>query len=269
MPDRLAASPAHRSLLPPCFPVLSGLAAALLATFWLCAGSAAAAESAAPEATTISTTTTGVTQFRVIGTDGAALRLRETPTLTAEILARLPEGTVVKLRAGSAVEADGERWLPVQAGSVQGWSAAQYLTRVVAVTPIVRDLPSDAPFGQRAAAVAESALGKPYVWSANGPGAFDCSGFVQWVYSQAGLKPMARLIPDQLSLGTKIEASKLERGDLVAFKNTYRQGLSHIGVYLGENRFVSAVDEAHGVSVSTLADEYWKPRFYAAVRLKP
>jgi cell wall-associated NlpC family hydrolase len=205
--------------------------------------------------------------YRVIATDGEPLRLREAPGLSAAILARLPAGTVVKVPAGAPTEVDGERWLPVQAADVKGWSAARYLTRVTPLAPLAGQVPSDAPFGQRVAAIAGSALGQPYVWAGNAPGGFDCSGFAQWVYTKAGLS-MPRLIPDQLALGTKVDPSALQVGDLVAFKDTYHPGLSHVGIYLGDNRFEHAADEAHGVTIGNLQDAYWKPRFYQAVRLK-
>jgi cell wall-associated NlpC family hydrolase len=253
------------------FPPLPTLASLILAFFTMLsfgtAGVVYAVDSAASAAPTAGT------QFRVAGTDGAALRLREKPGLTAPIMARLPEGTIVTLAAGAATEADGERWLQVQtaqkeAGQNRGWAAARYLARVVPQSETERQPSPDASFGQRAAATAERYIGQPFAWGGNAPGGFDCSGFVQWVYTQAGLR-MPRLMSDQMALGTKVDQSALQVGDLVAFKDTYKPGLSHNGIYLGSNRFVHAVDEARGVSVSNLQDDYWKPRYFQAVRLRP
>jgi cell wall-associated NlpC family hydrolase len=254
---------------------LAGLALALWLSlsFGGAAPTHAVGESAAPAPSTTgkapSSAGTSYTSadYRVIGTDGEPLRLREAPGLSAAILARLPAESVVKIAAGAPVEVDGERWLPVQSADVKGWSAARYLTRVTPLVAVARQLPPDAPFGQRVVAIAESALGQPYVWAGNAPGGFDCSGFAQWVYSKAGLA-MPRRIPDQLALGTKVDPSGLQLGDLVAFKDTYHPGLSHVGIYVGDNRFEHAADEAHGVTIGNLQDDYWKPRFYQAVRLK-
>jgi cell wall-associated NlpC family hydrolase len=259
------------SRLRPSFPPLPTLASLILVFFALLSfrttGVVYAVDSAASAAPTAGT------QFRVVGTDGAALRLREKPDLAAPILARVPEGTIVTVGAGAATEADGERWLPVQtaqkeAGQTRGWAAARYLARVVPLSPTERQLSPDASFGQRAAATAERYIGQPFAWGGNAPGGFDCSGFVQWVYTQVGVR-MPRLMRDQLAVGTKVDQTALQIGDLVAFKDTYKPGLSHNGIYLGNNRFVHAVDEAHGVSVSNLQDDYWKPRFFQAVRLRP
>jgi cell wall-associated NlpC family hydrolase len=202
----------------------------------------------------------------VANTDGAALRLRAAPGLSAPILQRLPEGTIVMLVGGSAKQADKERWLPVQVDKQKGWVAARYLVRVVALAPNVRQLPPSSALGERVAAAAEALVGQPYVWAGSAPGGFDCSGLVQWVYTQAGVR-MPRLIDDQLTTGKRVEPAALQAGDIVSFNDTYQAGLSHIGIYIGKDRFVHAADEAQGVTISNLLDEYWKPRLHAAVRV--
>jgi cell wall-associated NlpC family hydrolase len=117
-------------------------------------------------------------------------------------------------------------------------------------------------------AIAQTALGQPYVWAGNAWGGFDCSGFVQWVYSQAGLRGMPRTIDDQLALGKKVEPAAIQPGDVLAFVNTYGPGVSHVGIALGDSLMIHAADELQGVKVSRLDDDYWKARFYKAVRLR-
>jgi cell wall-associated NlpC family hydrolase len=207
------------------------------------------------------------TPFRVAGTGGAGLRLRAAPGLQAPIVGQLVEGAVVTLSAGAATEVDGERWLPVRSGQAQGWVAARYLVRVVPLSPAPRTLPATSDFGDRVAAVASAAVGQPYVWGGRAPGGFDCSGFVQWVYGQVGLH-LPRTIASQLALGRPVDRSALEAGDTVSFRNTYHPGLSHVGIYLGNDRFAHAADEARGVTVSSLLDRYWEQRFHMAVRLR-
>ena len=58
----------------------------------------------------------------------------------------------------------------------------------------------------------------------------------------------------------------LEPGDVLVIANTYRRGLSHTGIYIGEGQFVHAANERHGVTVSNLWDGYWGPRFAGASR---
>jgi cell wall-associated NlpC family hydrolase len=210
----------------------------------------------------------GTTQFKVTATDLEGLRVRRAPSLTAPIIAKIPEGTIVALGAGVATEADDERWLPVKVDQdTRGWVAARYLVRVQALAPIAKTVGPNASFGEKVAATAAAYIGQPYVWGGNAPGGFDCSGLVQWVYSKTGFE-MPRLIPDQLAAGKKVAQSDLRPGDLIAFSNTYRPGLSHVGIFVGNDNFIHAADEARGVMVSSLQEGYWKERYVSAVRLR-
>ncbi|MCS0636350.1 NlpC/P60 family protein [Streptomyces sp. LP05-1] len=97
-------------------------------------------------------------------------------------------------------------------------------------------LPADAT-GRAAVAVraARSALGRPYVWGANGPSGFDCSGLMQWSYAQAGVG-LPRTSQAQRNAGRQVPLSQARPGDLV----TYRDDASHVGMYVGGGRVVHA-----------------------------
>ncbi|MEU9557624.1 NlpC/P60 family protein [Streptomyces fumanus] len=91
--------------------------------------------------------------------------------------------------------------------------------------------------GRAAAAVAaaRSALGKPYVWGANGPTGFDCSGLTQWSYAQAGIG-LPRTSQAQAGAGRRVPLAAARPGDLVA----YRDDASHIGMYVGNGQVIHA-----------------------------
>ncbi|MEU1040913.1 NlpC/P60 family protein [Streptomyces sp. NPDC005551] len=91
--------------------------------------------------------------------------------------------------------------------------------------------------GRAAAAVAaaRSALGRPYVWGANGPGGFDCSGLMQWSYAQAGVG-LPRTSQAQRYAGRQVPLSQAQPGDLV----TYRSDASHIAMYMGNGQVIHA-----------------------------
>ncbi|NED22679.1 C40 family peptidase, partial [Streptomyces sp. SID9913] len=95
----------------------------------------------------------------------------------------------------------------------------------------------EAASGRAAAAVAaaRSALGKPYVWGANGPGGFDCSGLTQWSYAQAGVA-IPRTSQAQRHAGRQIPLSEARPGDLVV----YRSDASHVGMYVGNGQVIHA-----------------------------
>ncbi|MFJ7964301.1 NlpC/P60 family protein [Streptomyces sp. NPDC096324] len=86
-----------------------------------------------------------------------------------------------------------------------------------------------------AVAAARSALGRPYVWGANGPGGFDCSGLMQWSYEHAGVG-LPRTSQAQRFAGRQIPLSQARPGDLV----TYRSDASHVGMYVGNGQVIHA-----------------------------
>ncbi|GGJ96510.1 hypothetical protein GCM10011583_30070 [Streptomyces camponoticapitis] len=96
----------------------------------------------------------------------------------------------------------------------------------------------EAPASARAAAAARAArgvVGLPYVWGANGPSGFDCSGLTQWAYAQAGVS-LPRTSQAQRYAGQQVPLSRARPGDLVA----YRDDASHIGMYMGNGQVVHA-----------------------------
>ncbi|MEU5160357.1 NlpC/P60 family protein [Streptomyces sp. NPDC020875] len=96
----------------------------------------------------------------------------------------------------------------------------------------------ETPASSRAAAAvaaARGAVGRPYVWGANGPSGFDCSGLTQWSYAQAGVG-LPRTSQAQRYAGRRVPLSQARPGDLVA----YRHDASHIGMYVGNGQVVHA-----------------------------
>ncbi|MFF0433192.1 NlpC/P60 family protein [Streptomyces sp. NPDC004327] len=97
--------------------------------------------------------------------------------------------------------------------------------------------PLTAPTGRAAAAIAfaEAQLGKPYVWGATGPSAYDCSGLTQAAWRAAGVS-LPRTTYTQINAGTRVSRSELAPGDLVFFYS----GISHVGLYIGGGRMIHA-----------------------------
>ncbi|MBT2674825.1 C40 family peptidase [Streptomyces sp. ISL-14] len=103
---------------------------------------------------------------------------------------------------------------------------------------VMPDFGSMAASSGRAAAAlaaAHSALGKPYIWGANGPSGFDCSGLIQWSYAQAGVS-LPRTSQGQRYAGRQVPLSEAQPGDVV----TYRGDASHVGMYVGDGQVIHA-----------------------------
>ena len=95
---------------------------------------------------------------------------------------------------------------------------------------------------------------------------FDCSGFVRYVFSQAAnltLPPTARAISQ---IGKTVKRDELQPGDLVFF-NTLKSAFSHVGIYIGNNKFIHAPRTGSAVRVENMQASYWESRFDGAQRL--
>jgi LysM repeat protein len=105
---------------------------------------------------------------------------------------------------------------------------------------------------------ATSHIGTPYVWGGSSVGGFDCSGFIYYVFKEAGAKDVKRLSSEGY-YSRSYYVNTPQPGDLVFFENTYKKGISHLGIYVGNNEFIHAGD--NGVEISSLSNSYWKSKF--------
>jgi cell wall-associated NlpC family hydrolase len=114
-----------------------------------------------------------------------------------------------------------------------------------------------------------SLIGVKYKWGGNDPQAgLDCSGLVSHVFSEVTGMVLPRDSRSMSKVGAAVDKAELQPGDLVFF-NTLRKPFSHVGIYIGEDRFVHAPRRGREVEVSELRDGYWKKRFNGARRLLP
>jgi len=95
---------------------------------------------------------------------------------------------------------------------------------------------------------AEKALGRPYVWAADGPSSFDCSGLMKWAYGHVGVS-LPHYSGAQINVGSRVSRDNLEPGDLVFFGSP----IHHVGMYIGGGRFVEAPYTGANVRISNLS----------------
>jgi cell wall-associated NlpC family hydrolase len=115
------------------------------------------------------------------------------------------------------------------------------------------------PIGVRAAAYARRFLGVPYRWGGSSPGGFDCSGLVRYVYQRFGVTLPHSSYAD-FNLGRHVGRWALKPGDLVFFS-----GFGHVGMYVGQGRFIHAPHSGTSVQISSLAQ--WGSSYVGARRL--
>ncbi|MEH6945255.1 C40 family peptidase [Bacillus sp. JJ722] len=114
-----------------------------------------------------------------------------------------------------------------------------------------------------AANIGQKFIGVPYKWGGTTPSGFDCSGFVGYAYKKSG-KALPRTAAQMYQKGTSIAKNRLQKGDTVFF-STYKKGASHVGIYVGNNKFVHA--SSKGVKVDSLNNSYWKSKYLGAKRI--
>ncbi|HEU4965291.1 MAG TPA: C40 family peptidase [Bacilli bacterium] len=119
--------------------------------------------------------------------------------------------------------------------------------------------------GKKVAAKARQYIGKPYAWGGTTPSGFDCSGFAQYVLNVSGIH-MPRNSYEQYEVGQPVSKQNLRPGDLVFF-TTYAPGPSHLGIYIGNGKFVHALNQRTGVVTSDLDADYYKARYLGAKRV--
>lgn len=240
---------------------------------------------------------------QVGGTGGADLRIRESYGLDGAIVGHAGPGAVLAILHGPYWDAAGNGWYAVDYDGLSGYASAGFLTwtsaglsarAVIAATvpepaaappapapapaaPVAEPVsvtvaapappPSNTSRGQAMVNVAMRYLGYPYAWGGASPGGFDCSGFTSYVAGSALGVSMGRTVDSQIGAGVRVSSDNLQPGDLVFFVNTYKPGLSHVGIYIGGGQMVHAGSERTGVTISNIWDSYWGPKFYGARRL--
>ncbi|MGN0941852.1 MAG: C40 family peptidase [Selenomonadaceae bacterium] len=119
-------------------------------------------------------------------------------------------------------------------------------------------------FSRRIIQTAMDYIGVPYVFGGTSPSGFDCSGYVRYVFANAGIY-LPRTADEQYELGVPVPMDSLRAGDLVFF-STYDYGASHVGIYLSDGEFINA-SSSRGVAIDSLYSEYWGSCYIGARRV--
>lgn len=195
-------------------------------------------------------TTTKTGTFKAKST----INVRSAAGTTNKIVAKVKKGTTLKVsqqkKMGNNV------WFRVKVNKTSGWVLGSLLTSANKSTA------KSSTVSKNVVDQAMKLRSIPYVFGGTTTNGFDCSGFVQYAFNKSG-KNISRTTLSQFAQSKKVSSPK--PGDLVFFKNTYRKGISHVGIYIGNNKFVHAGGKQ--TQVTSLSNSYWKSKFASFKRL--
>jgi cell wall-associated NlpC family hydrolase len=141
---------------------------------------------------------------------------------------------------------------PVSDASWKSWGASDDIERDTSQRPATQ-----------AVDLATGLIGTPYQWGGATPAGFDCSGLVYYPFRKAGLD-VPRTSQEQYRAARPVSIESAAPGDLVFFGRRGR--ISHVGIYLGEQRFIHAPEAGRNVTIAHLDDGHYRKRFAGAGR---
>ena len=194
---------------------------------------------------TTDNSTTGTTKY-VNTTSG--LNVRSGAGTSYSVLGSLSKGTKVEVISTT------NGWSKINYNGSIGYVSSQYLSS----SSTDSSTSTTSSSVNKVISLAKSLFGKSYVWGAQGPSTFDCSGFTYYVFKNAANITLPRVSQDQSTYGTYVSKSNLKVGDLVFFDtNGANDGnVSHVGIYLGNNQFIHASSSKGKVVISEMSSYY-------------
>ncbi len=193
------------------------------------------------------------------GTINDGVNFRTEPSTTSEVISQLLPNSEITI-TGS----EGE-WYKVLVGDKEGWVVARCVDRVTSTSRSGSNSTS-----QKIVELAKQQLGKKYVWGAGGPNSFDCSGLTKYIYGKVGIK-LERVSYSQATQGIKVSKPNLQPGDLVFFSGINASSasarISHVGIYIGNGKFIHAANSKRGVVTDELNSDYYSTHYVTARRV--
>lgn len=194
---------------------------------------------------------------------GNGVRMRSTPSTSGNIIDTYSTGDTL------AVIGINNGWYKLNDGGKVGYIRSD-LVEIVSESAsyTTATATSSSSLGQEIADYALQYVGYRYVYGAESPSVgFDCSGFVYYVYGQFGYNLSRTASQQYKSNGVSVSKSELQTGDLVFFSSNGGYSVTHVGLYIGNNKFVHASTSSTGVIISSLDSAYYTRVWYAGKRI--
>ena len=193
----------------------------------------------------------------------SALNVRSGAGTSYSIITTITKDTKVEVISTS------NGWSKIKVGTTTGYVSSKYLSETKDSSNSSSDNTSNSTTSaSKVVSYAKSFLGKPYVWGAQGPSSFDCSGFTYYVFKNSANITLPRTSKDQSTYGTTISKKNLKVGDLVFFDTSGSNSgnVSHVGIYIGSIQFIHASSSKGKVVISDF-NNYYTNAFVKAKRV--
>ena len=188
-----------------------------------------------------------------------SLNMRKGAGTSYSVITKLSKGTVVDVLESAS---NGWKKIKTSNGTI-GWVSGSYLANGVVEQP-------STPSTNKVQAVIDLAhkqLGKPYVWGAEGPNSFDCSGLIYYVYKNAASITLPRTSSDQYSAGVAVSRSNLKAGDLIFSSTDGTGNITHVAIYVGDGQMIHAPRNGKNVEKVSISNSYWNKAYVGARRV--
>ena len=206
----------------------------------------------------VSSGSTSQTSYKATVT-ADSLNVRKGAGTSYSVITKLSKGTVVDVLESAS---NGWKKIKTSNGTI-GWVSGSYLANGVVEQP-------STPSTNKVQAVIDLAhkqLGKPYVWGAEGPNSFDCSGLIYYVYKNAAGITLPRTSSAQYSAGVAVSRSNLKAGDLIFSSTDGTGNITHVAIYVGDGQMIHAPRNGKNVEKVSINNSYWNKAYVGARRV--
>ena len=201
----------------------------------------------------------------------SGLNVRKGPSTSYSVISTLAKGTKVTVKSTS------NGWSKITSGSITGYVNSSYLTSKKPSTTTSSNSSSSSTnsststsnSASKVISYAKKLLGKPYVWGAQGPNGFDCSGFTYYVFNNSAGITLPRTSSAQSKYGKSVSKSNLKAGDLIFFDTVgpNNGAVTHVGLYIGNGQFIHAASGQGKVVINNLNSSYYVKAYVNARRV--
>ena len=192
------------------------------------------------------------------------LNVRKVPSTSYAAITKLADGTKVTVKSTS------NGWSKITTGNITGYVSSSYLTSKKPSSGSSSSSDSStSTSASKLISYAKKFLGKPYVWGAQGPNGFDCSGFTYYVFKNSAGITLPRTSSMQSKYGTAVSKSNLKPGDLLFFDTvgSNNGGVTHCGIYIGNGQMIHAASGQGKVVINNINSSYYVNAYVNARRV--